>query len=79
VGFRLGVQSSSTFKGKTRYCEWLECILPLQSRKRVDSKLTHSFFSMVHACFSDVDVIFVVNSGDGPVLSDFQAFLVTYC
>lgn len=30
------------------------------------TQLTHSFFSMIHACFSDVDVIFVVNSANGP-------------
>lgn len=30
------------------------------------TQLTHSFLSMLHACFSDVDVIFVVNSGNGP-------------
>lgn len=30
------------------------------------TQLTHSFLSMMHACLSDVDVIFVVNSGNGP-------------
>lgn len=30
------------------------------------TQLTHSFISMLHACLSDVDVIFVVNSGNGP-------------
>ena len=30
------------------------------------SQLTHSFLSMVHACFSKVDVILVVNSANGP-------------
>jgi len=30
------------------------------------SQLTHSFFSILHACLSDVDVIFVVNSANGP-------------
>jgi len=30
------------------------------------TQLTHSFFSMLHASLSDVDVIFVVNSGNGP-------------
>ncbi len=30
------------------------------------SQLTHSFFSMIHACFSPADVIFVVNSANGP-------------
>ncbi len=30
------------------------------------SQLSHSFFSILHACFSEVDVIFVVNSANGP-------------
>lgn len=30
------------------------------------SQLSHSFFSILHACLSDVDVIFVVNSANGP-------------
>jgi len=30
------------------------------------SQLIHSFLSMVHACFSKADVIFVVNSANGP-------------
>ncbi len=30
------------------------------------NQLTHSFLSILHACFSDVDVIFVVNSANGP-------------
>ncbi len=34
--------------------------------KKSLTQLSHSFLSMIHACFSDVDVIFVVNSGNGP-------------
>jgi glycosyltransferase involved in cell wall biosynthesis len=34
---------------------------------KVLSQLSHSFFGMLHACFSDVDVIFVVNSANGPL------------
>jgi glycosyltransferase involved in cell wall biosynthesis len=30
------------------------------------SQLSHSLFSILHACLSDVDVIFVVNSANGP-------------
>jgi glycosyltransferase involved in cell wall biosynthesis len=30
------------------------------------SQLVHSFFSMTHACLTGVDVIFVVNSANGP-------------
>jgi glycosyltransferase involved in cell wall biosynthesis len=34
--------------------------------KKSLTQLSHSFVSMLHACFSNVDVIFVVNSGNGP-------------
>ncbi len=30
------------------------------------SQLVHSFQSIIHACFSDVDVILAVNSANGP-------------
>ena len=30
------------------------------------SQLTHSFFSILNACFSDYDIIFVVNAANGP-------------
>ena len=34
---------------------------------KILSQLSHSFFGMLHACFSDVDVILVVNSANGPL------------
>jgi len=30
------------------------------------AQLSNSFFSFLHACFSDADVIFIVNTGNGP-------------
>lgn len=33
---------------------------------KVLSQLSHSFLSVLHACFTNVDVIFVVNSANGP-------------
>lgn len=54
------------FKEKPRYVNGIECIYTPAVEKKSLTQLTHSFFSMVHACFSDVDVIFVVNSGNGP-------------
>lgn len=54
------------FKDKPRYVNGIECIYTPAIEKKSLTQLTHSFFSMVHACFSDVDVIFVVNSGNGP-------------
>jgi glycosyltransferase involved in cell wall biosynthesis len=54
------------FNEKPRYVNGIECIYTPAIEKKSLTQLTHSFFSMVHACFSDVDVIFVVNSGNGP-------------
>ena len=33
---------------------------------KILSQFTHSFFSIIHACFSNADVILVVNSANGP-------------
>lgn len=54
------------FDEKPRYVNGIECIYTPAIEKKSLTQLTHSFFSMVHACFSNVDVIFVVNSGNGP-------------
>ncbi len=54
------------FKEKPHYVNGIECIYTPAVERKSLTQLTHSFFSMVHACFSDVDVIFVVNSGNGP-------------
>lgn len=55
------------FKEKPRFVKGIECIYTPAVEKKSLTQLTHSFFSMVHACFSDVDVILVVNSGNGPL------------
>ncbi len=44
----------------------IECIYTPAIESKSLTQLTHTFFSMIHACFSDADVIFVVNSGNGP-------------
>lgn len=54
------------FVDKPRYVNGIECIYTPAIEKKSLTQLTHTFTSMIHACFSDVDVIFVVNGGNGP-------------
>ncbi|TFV95554.1 glycosyltransferase family 1 protein [Algoriphagus kandeliae] len=54
------------FPKKPRWVNGIECIYTPAIESKSLTQLTHTFFSMIHACFSDVDVIFVVNSGNGP-------------
>ncbi len=54
------------FKNRPRFVNGIECIYTPAIESKSLTQLTHTFFSMLHACFSDVDVIFVVNSGNGP-------------
>lgn len=54
------------FANRPRYVNGIECIYTPAIEKKSLTQLTHTFCSMLHACFSDVDVIFVVNSGNGP-------------
>lgn len=54
------------FDEKPRYVNGIECIYTPAIEKKSLTQLTHTFTSMVHACLSDVDVIFVVNGGNGP-------------
>lgn len=54
------------FKEKPQFVNGIECIYTPAIESKSLTQLTHTCFSMIHACFSDVDVIFVVNSGNGP-------------
>lgn len=54
------------FPTRPRYVNGIECIYTPAIETKSLTQLTHTFFSMIHACFSDVDVILVVNSGNGP-------------
>lgn len=54
------------FPDKPRWVNGIECIYVPAIESKSLTQLTHTFFSMIHACFSDVDVILVVNSGNGP-------------
>lgn len=54
------------FDTRPRYVNGIECIYTPAIESKSFTQLSHTLISMVHACFSDVDVIFVVNSGNGP-------------
>ncbi len=56
----------SLFKKRPRFVNGIECIYTPAIESKSFTQLTHTFISMMHACFSDVDVILVVNSGNGP-------------
>ena len=56
----------SLFPTRPRFVNGIECIYTPALESKSLTQLSHTFFSMLHACFSDVDVIFVVNSGNGP-------------
>lgn len=54
------------FEEKPRFVNGIECIYTPAIESKSFTQLTHTFISMMHACFSNVDVILVVNSGNGP-------------
>lgn len=54
------------FWEKPRYVNGIECCYTPAIETKSLTQLTHTFFAMVHACLSDIDVILVVNSGNGP-------------
>lgn len=57
---------SALFAERPRYVNGIECIYTPAIESKSFTQLSHTFFAMIHACFSDVDVILVVNSGNGP-------------
>jgi glycosyltransferase involved in cell wall biosynthesis len=54
------------FAERPRFVNGIECIYTPAIESKSFTQLSHTFFAMFHACFSDVDVILVVNSGNGP-------------
>jgi glycosyltransferase involved in cell wall biosynthesis len=54
------------FADRPRFVNGIECIYTPAIESKSFTQLSHTFFAMIHACFSDVDVILVVNSGNGP-------------
>ncbi len=54
------------FTNRPKYVNGIECVYTPAIESRSLTQITHTFISMLHACLSDVDVILVVNSGNGP-------------
>ncbi len=56
----------SLFKKRPKNVNGIELIYTPSIRAKILSQLYNSFFSFMHVFFSDVDVVFVVNSANGP-------------
>ena len=57
---------SSLFKKKPRHVNGIELVYTPSIETKFLSQIINSFFSFIHVCFSKVDVVFVVNSANGP-------------
>ena len=56
----------SLFNKKPKIVNGIELIYAPSVNSKIFSQLYNSFFSFIHVCFSNVDVILVVNSANGP-------------
>lgn len=66
-GHKVRVYCHSTlFKKKPRMVNGIELIYTPSIETKFLSQIINSFFSFIHACFSDFDIILVVNSANGP-------------
>jgi glycosyltransferase involved in cell wall biosynthesis len=54
------------FKDRPKNINGIELIYTPSIKSKVLSQLYNSFFSFLHVCFSDIDVVLVVNSANGP-------------
>ncbi len=54
------------FKHRPKQVNGVDLVYVPTIEKKSLSQLTHSFFSMLHVCFSKADAILVVNSANGP-------------
>ncbi len=57
---------SSLFKEKPKFVNGIELIYTPSIETKFLSQFINSFFSFFHVCFSKVDVIFIVNTANGP-------------
>ena len=57
---------SSLFKKKPRLVNGIKLIYTPSIKSKTFSQLFNSFFSFIHACFSNTDLVLVVNSANGP-------------
>tara|TARA_Y200000002_G_scaffold382842_1_gene401624 strand:- start:6093 stop:7187 length:1095 start_codon:yes stop_codon:yes gene_type:complete len=56
----------SLFKIKPKNINGIELVYTPSIKSKIFSQLFNSFFSFIHVCFSNVDVVLVVNSANGP-------------
>ena len=56
----------SLFKDKPAIVNGIKLVYVPAIELKAFSQLTHSFFSTLHACFSNADVLFYVNAANGP-------------
>jgi len=57
---------SSLFKSKPKKLNGIELIYTPSINSKIFSQLFNSFFSFLNVCFSNTDVVLVVNSANGP-------------
>ena len=57
---------SSLFTKKPKFVNGIELVYTPSIETKFLSQIINSFFSFMHVCFSNVDVILVVNSANGP-------------
>ena len=58
---------SFLFKRKPKKLNGIKLnISQAETKKKNFSQLSHSFLSIIHASFSNSDIVLVVNSGNGP-------------
>ena len=56
----------SLFKDKPRFVNGIELIYTPSIETKFLSQIINSFFSFFHVCFSSADIVFVVNTANGP-------------
>ncbi len=56
---------SSLFSKKPKFVNGIELVYTPSIETKFLSQFINSFFSFIHVCFSNVDVVFVVNSANG--------------
>tara|TARA_B100000963_G_scaffold312666_1_gene290214 strand:+ start:676 stop:1779 length:1104 start_codon:yes stop_codon:yes gene_type:complete len=57
---------SSLFNKKPRFVNGIELVYTPSVETKFLSQIINSFFSFLHVCFSNIDIILVVNSANGP-------------
>ncbi len=57
---------SSLFKKKPKRVNGIELVYTPSIETKFLSQIVNSFFSFIHVCFSDMNVVLVVNSANGP-------------